>query len=105
MKAFLPHQPVTNTGLRASKELLEVLQIALRSQQATEAQIAEVIDAVTAPGLGYSGFWVNDAGDLILSFAGAIPKISIDGDDLVIVHTDAPPPLSIDATGSVILEM
>lgn len=105
MKPLLPNQPITTTGLKASPEMLEILQIAARTNNTVLGRLDNIVEVITGSGIGYSGFWVNPEGDLILSYAGAFPAIGIEQGDLIIVHADAPPPFSIDATGSVILEV
>lgn len=105
MKPLLPLMPVTKTGLLPSQELLEILQIAQREDRAMQERIGDIEATISGNGFGYTAFFVDENGNLIVSYVGIAPAFSIADGDLILTHTNAPPPFSIDATGSVILEV
>lgn len=70
-----------------------------------EARLRQLEADVTGTGLSFTGFWVNDLGELMLTYSGIFPALSIDPDgNLILTYSGPEPALSIDPTGSLNLE-
>ena len=70
-----------------------------------EARLRQLEADVTGTGFGFTALWVNDQGELILTYSGVFPNMSIDANgELILTHSGPTPALSIDPTGSLILE-
>lgn len=70
-----------------------------------EARLRQLEADVTGTGFGFTALWVNDQGELILTYSGVFPNMSIDANgELILTHSGPTPPVSIDNGGHLVVE-